>query len=111
MSTNPPTYFTCSDGDTLGKGYSGGACSSNVSHHALIMKYEDDNIVFARVSPLFLNYIIGYVLILSLRLYKEKILIICSYYYVLFESENSLLSCIKAFFVHEPMSYTNVRVV
>ena len=74
MSTNPPTYFTCSDGDTLGKGYSGGACSSNVSHHALIMKYEDDNIVFARVSPLFLNYIIGYVLILSLRLYKEKIL-------------------------------------
>ena len=39
-----------SSADVLGKAYRGGACDSDLTRHSLMMKYEDDDVSFARVS-------------------------------------------------------------
>ena len=47
-------YFTTRDPkatyDTLGKGYTRGACDDDLAHHAMLMEYQNDDITFARVS-------------------------------------------------------------
>jgi hypothetical protein len=52
VMTSAKTFDLLHSGDTLGKGVQGGACDSNLTLHALMMKYEDDDISFARVRLL-----------------------------------------------------------